>query len=198
MDVLAFLNTHFLPERKGIHISSLQFNIKDGDGTFPIDQCKAIHSWEMPDYEEACCSGFKTKEELKSLLVEDSDEDSEDACMESDGALIIMDERLSTLLARKLYYAGGSARFMFDHTMEDLVNNVLSTLLGRMPPKLWEDFAMFSMYDSSDETVSSLMQVIGGKKTSNGRCTESAACPVSKYMLLKAYKHCEGGVFGFD
>jgi len=151
--------------RMNIHLTSHQFNVKDGDGILPIDQYMTVHLSEMPDYEEACRSGFKTKKELKSLMVEDSDEDSdedsEDACMKPDGASTIMDERLLTLLARKFYYAGGSARFMFDHTLKHLVKGVFPILLKQISKLWWQDFATLSMYASSDTTVNSLMQVLG-------------------------------------
>eukprot|EP00978_Attheya_sp_CCMP212_P035347 scaffold153277_cov26-Attheya_sp.AAC.2 len=49
-EVLAFLNANFMNGLvKGIHITSLQFNVKGGDGTGGlngIDEFMSIHSWK--------------------------------------------------------------------------------------------------------------------------------------------------------
>lgn len=209
-NVLAFLNATFnTPQHKGIHITSLQFSIKDGDGTFKSDQSMSILSWELPDYVAAYHSELLTKDEWRSILEDDSEmkqtkdsedgknddkemKDSEDGKNDDDQMADSEDETTGTddeeefmaLLERKFYYAGGSARFMLERTLKQLMSDILPVLLGRMTTQLWEDFSELNIQASSESTVNSLMQVLGSKDKAG------VAFPVSKYILHKAYEKC--------
>jgi len=199
ISVLAHLNASF-GDRKGIHITSLQFDIKGGDGTADIDEYMSIYSWEIRDYESAYRLGLKTKPEWLELLKDDrstdvdnagneddtndaENEDGED--MDTNDAENKDDAFFLMLLERKFYYAGGSARFMFDHTMQDLVQVVFPKLLGRMTRELWTAFSTLCIHAGSDSTVNSMMQVLRPTDPAQ-RCV----FPVSKYILYKAYEEC--------
>eukprot|EP00978_Attheya_sp_CCMP212_P042240 scaffold254206_cov43-Attheya_sp.AAC.1 len=117
---------------KGIHITSLKFNVKGGDGTGGlngIDEFMSIHSWEKKDYEDAFDSNFKEKSEWKAIL-RDTEKDGTEtdyrvfddnatpqvADSEMEGVTDAGRDTVGTdrkrwlrLLERKYYYAGGSA-----------------------------------------------------------------------------------------
>ena len=90
------------------------------------------------------------------------------------------------LLKRKYFYAGGSARYMFDYTFDELItseNNspsVFEQLAGRMSSNDWESFAQLNISDASPSSVSSVMQLIDGRYV-----------PVSEYILRMAHTKCK-------
>jgi len=196
-NVLAFLNANFsTPPHKGLHITSLQFSIKDGDGTWKSDQYMYVRSWEFPDYVTAYRSELLTKDEWRSILEDDSEmkqtkesehgKNDDDQMTNSEDVTTGADdeEEYMALLERKFYYAGGSARFMFECTLKRLMSDTLPALLGKMTTSLWEDFSELQIQASSESTVNSLMQVLGSKNKAG------ITFPVSKYILHKAYEKC--------
>jgi hypothetical protein len=86
-------------------------------------------------------------------------------------------------LERKFYYAGGSARFMFDYTSTQLVRTVLPDLFDEMSESsLWTEYSYLKIHSGS-ETINSLIQSRGDNVYD--------ATPVSKYVLFQAYNHCK-------
>lgn len=142
-------------ERKVINITSLEFDIKGGDGTSGIDgvdQFMRIDSWTLSDYLMGYERGLLSDEKWVSLLeteddkdfIED-DDDKQTSCDEEGlaetGAQMELDDedrpagrekQIMALIERKFVYAGGSARFFFDHTLIDLVGSVLPNLEQRV------------------------------------------------------------------
>jgi hypothetical protein len=205
-DVLAFLNSHFnTSDHKGIHITSLQFSIKAGDGTFRHDQYMSVVSWEFPNYVAAYRAKLFTEGEWRSVLEDDSerkqtkdtddlkndDEEMKDGEDGKNGDEQMTDsedegeKEYMALLERKFYYAGGSVRFMLDYTLKELISEIFPDLLGQMNTQLWDEFSDLTINVGSESTVNSLMQVLNDKEGTNG-----IAFPVSKYILHKAYEKC--------
>jgi len=185
-DVLGYLNATFGNNVKGIRVTSLQFNIKGGDGTgglSGIDQYMTIHSWDKSDFVDAYCSRFKTKDELLTLLATDTDDQCFDMKIND-----FTDKEKD--LDRKFYYAGGSARFMFDYSLTELIEEVLPKLLISMTSNLWDEFASLQIHVGSESAVNSLMQILGDKIEGEYGTKASRAFPVSKYVLHLAYEKC--------
>jgi hypothetical protein len=189
--ILGFLNANFTNATKGIHVTSLQFHIHLGDGAAGIDgtdQFMYILSWELSDYIDAYKSGFKTSAELIALLKEDDAAAPADIDIIDTGASDdTEDKMILLLLERKFYYAGGSARFMFDLRFTKLVSTVLPDLFGRMRASLWEEYAELTITAQSETAINSLLQSLPHQLV-DGR---PQATPVSKYVLRQAYNHCK-------
>ena len=112
---------------KIIKITSLEFDIKGGESTggiHGIDFFFVVSSWKLGDYEGAVKAKLSGLDELQKILCLDSDiePDDEDEEMkdsqkevEEEGTMEVTLEWLISLLKRKYFYAGGSARFMFDY-----------------------------------------------------------------------------------
>jgi hypothetical protein len=145
-NILSAVNTHF-KERKVIHIISLEFHIKGGDGTgssFGIDQYLLVDSWTLPDYEMSYELGLLRDAKWAELLEtrEDMDDDDKQTSYDEQGlaetgAQMELDDgdkaagsksRILALIERKFFYAGGSARFFFDYTLIHLLDDVLNNL----------------------------------------------------------------------
>lgn len=224
-------------ERKLVSITSLEFDIKGGDGTYQFDERLSVDSWEYEDYEASYRYDLFSKEKWLGLLTcgddfeeeggevaaaggdermedvqsggddnssngqvqvvkpqnENDQEYAETTCgdemevVEEDGMHGSDEETeralILTLLERKFFYAGGSARYMLEYTMEDLrgKGGVLLELENRVPQQEWESYASLTINSRTATSVSSLLQKIGGR-----------VFPVSKYFLLIAYEKCKG------
>ena len=181
------LNTHF-EGRKGIHITSLQFDVKDGDGTYRGDEYMMVQSWEMEDYREACTAhGFMDRSRLWKLFRDKNEPDEPEISDFMDDDKAAFEAFLFKLVERKFHYAGGSARFMFDFSMSDLIDTKLMTLLSRMNSQMWKAFATLKIGASAEDCVNSLMQQLRNKSANDRGIYEIQAFPVSKYVLEKAY-----------
>jgi len=160
-----------------IKIMSLESDIQGGESTGGIDGIDAyftLNSWTLRDYEAAVNAGVHQIDELRRILCLDSDfkPDDEDSEMkyseneeEGDTKEVTL-EWLISLLKRKSYYAGGSARFMLDYSMEGLPTStknklsVFDTLRNRMTDEAWSAVAQLKISSSSNSSVSSGMQLI--------------------------------------
>mmetsp|Transcript_24577 Transcript_24577/g.68053 ORF Transcript_24577/g.68053 Transcript_24577/m.68053 type:complete len:588 (-) Transcript_24577:140-1903(-) len=78
----------------------------------------------------------------------------------------------------KYYYAGGSARFMFDFQLSELKGE-LDKRCNKVQDDQWKYFAHEAVASGTPAAVNTLMQQFDGK-----------ASPVSKYILFKAYEKC--------
>lgn len=233
--LLSNINTIF-EQRKVVSITSLEFDIKGGDGTqgiHGVDVDMSVSSWEYEDYKASYFSGllsekdwlhlltcnddFAEEEEalggddMKDVRVRGDDNDNNDQAQGVDednepqnenhqksagGDEMVVDDKpqnandqdkdayIVTLLERKFFYAGGSARLMFDFTMEDLLKKnegELDKLEQRVTQEEWASFATLTISSRTIGSVSSLLQRIGGR-----------VFPVSKYFLLIGYEKCKG------
>ena len=110
-------------------------------------------------------SNFVPNDQIKETKdsqhdVEENDEDSEqddhgeevkiseNRVLDDGRTAEVTFEWLVSLLKRKFYYAGGSARYMFDYSMDELIgskskpeNSVLRKLADRMTSDEWSSFA---------------------------------------------------------
>lgn len=196
-NILGHLNTCFTLEhgkngRKGIHITSLQFVIKDGDGGREQAKGMTIQSWRLPEYRGALVAKIKSTEEWSKLL--DDENDRASAAMEEEDDMDVGDddsnadldsEALLEMLERKFYYGGGSVRFMFEYTMSELLKKLKNELLPQMNSKMWEDYAKLTISSKTASAVNTLMQVLPTEKDSGNNYF-----PVSKYILHKAHEMC--------
>lgn len=207
--ILGYINTHF--DKMNIHITSLEFDIKSGDGSAGSDgpnQYLRMESWTYEDYKAAYNDkGFQSKQQWLSLLgtVAEIQEnatsgnefdanqfagagdpaddfmdtgDSNSSMDTGDSSDETADAWLESLMERKFYYAGGSARLMFDFNLNDLVEEELDRLEGKAGHYVWRELAKLQINIKSGG-VSSLLQRLDGK-----------VFPVSKYFLYKAYRAC--------
>lgn len=178
-NVLSLLNTRFrgTNHKKGIHVTSLQFNIAGGDGSDETDQYMTIYSWNLQDYKDAVDAMKLTTEEMKELFNGHADLVAGDHGDE--------DPSTHDLIERKYYYAGGSARLMFDRTIVKLTSETLPKALNRMESGFWTQYAQLKITEGTESAVNTLMQVIPSPTDPTGQ-----AFPVSKYVLNQAYKEC--------
>jgi hypothetical protein len=200
-NIMSYINLHFI-DRKVIHITSLEFDIKGGEasgGTFGIDQHLHVDSWVRSEYESCYDAGLLSHEEWIHLLeTEEDDEeigsDEEDGSNSNDeekedlakiGAEMETDEKEATerkalvvaLIERKFFYAGGSARLFFDHSLIDLLETELKSLENRVSNEMWTEFAELSIGYKTPSSVSTLLQKIGQE-----------VFPVSKYFMFLGYQ----------
>ena len=85
----------------------------------------------------------------------------------------------ANVMEKKFFYAGGSARFMFEYRLSEL-KGVLDERCRLVPDDEWEYFAQGSVAQGTPSSVNTLMQQFG-----------LIASPVSKYVLFKAYEKCK-------
>ena len=82
----------------------------------------------------------------------------------------------------KYYYAGGSARFMFEFTTFG-VKEILDDLFAKIKGNEWEEFASPSISYKAPHSVNTLMQQFKGRTAA-----------VSRYVLYEAYEKMEGRI----
>ena len=183
---------------KVIKITSLEFDIKGGDSTGGIDGIDSffvVSSWKLEDYEDAVKAKLLEPDELQKILCLESDFEPDEEMRDSqrqgeeEGSKEVTLEWLISLLKRKYFYAGGSARFMFDCSIDELIgstktqprNSVFGKLCSRMTREHWITFAQLKISSSTSTSVSSGMQLIDQKYV-----------PVSEYFLHLAHTECKG------
>ena len=170
------IEVHKTIESKYIAVTSLEFDIKLGDAVFGnrgFGLTHSVSSWEKEDYVKAMNAGL-----LKFSMNLDKRTFSFESELEKDNENDNMD--LEALLERKYFYAGGSARYMFEFSIEDLISTVFKKLFDRMSAQDWEAFATLSITPGTPFSVSSGMQLIKEKYI-----------PVSEYILRIAHKKCK-------
>jgi hypothetical protein len=186
-NVLYHLNSNS-PKRKGIHVTSLQFRIKPGEGTFQRDQKMHFHSWELQDYLEAFAfhtTPFMTPLQIKQVLLHEGDDDvleetNDDLMQDVTYHDQNLQAHLPQLIERKYFYAGGIARFMFDFTLDNLCQEELPTLFEQMSDAEWNEFATLNISVGTPYAVNSLMQRLP-------HMSRTRVYPVSKFVLEKVY-----------
>jgi hypothetical protein len=162
---------------KSIQVTSLQYKTSAGDRGAG-DVYMMIDSWREDDYEKAV---LEDDGPGRAILLQDwqhltSSKEVNDLTPNDK-------DKLLEAVRLKYEFAGGCARYMFDKTVEELME-YLDTTCGSVPT--WSAFARTSIPSSTSDAVNSLMQ-----QFSIGGSTRTAMCtPVSKYVLDKAYAEC--------
>jgi hypothetical protein len=188
--ILSYINVTFTFECHKVYITSLEFYIKGGDGSAGSDGpdlFQSVHSWSLSDYQNGLNAGILSQTKLLRILATEEEAEEIRTSTDSEEDFIKMTEgkqkKFSLLLERKFFYAGGSARLMFDYTLNNLLEEgtgVLAKLADQVDQSMWESFASLQIGASKETSVSSLLQRIDGK-----------TFPVSKYFLYLGYKHCK-------
>jgi hypothetical protein len=106
-----------------------------------------------------------------------SDETMDDGKVSGDGDTAD-DVAWSKVIEAKYYYAGGSARFMFDCRLSEL-KSVQDNICCEVWCDDWKYFAQGRVFPSTPTAVNYLMQQFEGN-----------AFPVSKCILFRAYEKC--------
>ena len=175
-----------------IHVTSLAFSLSTGGQLLSVDGPVlrlSLDSWSEETYLEAVrCTAFINAmesnpgpfiQDLEQALVKDSetdnnsdDKDSGADCSDDKG------ETLEEVVTEKYFFAGGSARFMFQFSLHEL-REELDIRMGAVDNNEWQYFAQNAVASSTPSAVNTLMQEF------NLRCS-----PVSKYVLIHAYNYC--------
>jgi hypothetical protein len=197
MKVVGLMNTAHANRqvKKNVFITSLEFNINLGE-QLPGDGPKSgvafmdFTSWLKEDYKKAV-SLFTDDAAVRNTLLVDwielsgvdkgvdewstVEEDEEGDMTENE-----IKRRLLEAVELKYHYAGGSARFMFDLSLTQLMQWFEKTV---KQVRNWEAFAKGDLADREHKSVNSLMQKFSD---TNGMGTVTVA--VSEYILLYAYQ----------
>lgn len=187
---------------KVVFVTSLAFRLRGGD-VLPdfnrIHDEDSFDSWEgAPVYVDAMCKMLES-DLLDPLLAQDirnhatsSNESKEDYEWDEFKERDVSAEEMSISLTRevvesyvefKYYYAGGSARFMFDFDIERLKRK-LGDLIDAVKGDQWKAFTSCSIPSATDDAVNSLMQ----RFRDGGGAGKATA--VSKFIVMIAYDKC--------
>jgi hypothetical protein len=118
-------------------------------------------------------SNFKKESELKAILIDTKKDGREIGAVvvDDDATLQVANSEMEDvtyadrdtvgtdeewwliLLERKYYFAGGSARFMFDYPLNQLLTETLPGLLGQMTAQLWKEFCDLRINVGSDSST---------------------------------------------
>lgn len=188
---------------KIVRATSLSFRIRGQDGIRgkDFDQLHFI-SWKYEEY-EAAFKVFLSKGELgddlaadiievnkglrnfssDGILIGDDKIDGANTLSEEDddtmvSANAISEEDVLFYLEQKFFYAGGSARFMYEYTKEELITE-LTVLFALV--KDWTVFTSIDIPGGEAIAVNSLMQQFTDERGRNPKCLA-----VSQYVLLHA------------
>ena len=195
--MLSSLNTAVTNKviRKVVHVTSLAFSLSTGgqrlDDRGPISRV-SFDSWSEQEYESAVSSAEfmsqmsgvaenQLKNDMAFLAQADAEDDDDNGggkeSDEATDATIPVNDALEVMKA-KYFFAGGSARFMFQFSLAELqeeldgrIKNVLETD--------WQFFAQNAVASGTPNAVNTLMQQF-----------DKACSPVSKYVLFHAYDRC--------
>jgi hypothetical protein len=195
-NVVALLNsfTGEATERKiakVVHVTSLSFRMRGGDANLGFNSYigrESFDSWVLEDHVDAFKS-LAAKKLLGPMLLADikrhmdsiaeDEDDTEDSVMDREPS----DADLEEYANYKYFFAGGSARFMFTHS--------IATLKEELDTKIrlvndWKVFTSNNLPDAAPFAVNTLMQRFSTNQ-------EQPYCiAVSRYVLTYAYAKCAG------
>mmetsp|Transcript_29506 Transcript_29506/g.43523 ORF Transcript_29506/g.43523 Transcript_29506/m.43523 type:complete len:359 (-) Transcript_29506:148-1224(-) len=146
-------------------------DMKDGDKT--ACTVHAENSDEDADNEK---DGKKSLEEMQ--VVDEEEADDESVCATQTANLANVD--IEEIVRAKYFFAGGSARLMFQYYYKDL-RVELDRRMGFVSASDWQFFAENSVAPGTPSSVNALMQKFG-----------SHCSPLSKNVLFHAYEKCRG------
>lgn len=174
---------------KVIFVTSLAFRIKDGD-VLPHDQriheVDSFDSWEGPSVYVDAILKMEKKDMLDPLLEKEirdhasscSDKSPDHDVSREETYIPLTKEMVEDYVDLKYYFAGGSARFMFDYVVKNL-KYLLVGLISAIKPEYWEAFL-----SSTDDAVNSLMQRF------RGNCSIAKVTGVSQFVVMIGYDKC--------
>jgi Ni2+-binding GTPase involved in maturation of urease and hydrogenase len=169
---------------KKINVTSLAFTVNGGDQSLGWDttlQFTAFDSWTECDYKEA----VKYDDLASMLMILETPSEGEfsrrGSTLLPDSSVVcrrevVLDE-VSTAMSRKYFYAGGSARYMFEYTLIGLKETLESLLTSIESDDTWESFVNEVVSPNTPTAVNTLMQQF-----------KMACAPLSKYVLFRAYE----------
>jgi hypothetical protein len=186
LDSWSGVNLEWAVISKLVIVTSLQFRVlacdeRIGDGH--IADRISFDSWREVEHKEAAESALVASKRAKRVLHKDWHfffTGLKKSNRELDGERPLDRDQILEVVSRKYYFAGGSARHMFDTNMVDVLKNLKRDFLAVKDPI---SFTRTSMVGMTDEALNSLMQQF----SVNG---ESVCTPVSKYVMVCAYDHC--------
>ena len=176
--------------KKVIHVTSLAFRLTGGGqltaGPMSDLVKLAVDSWREQDYQNAVSSqDFMSQmrnsptnplfKDAKFLLAQEEEENESALGADTDPN----NETLLKVVTAKYFYAGGSARFMFQHNLETLRSD-LDDYMKIINTSDWGSFTEEGVASGTPSAVNTLMQQF------NKTCT-----PVSDYVLWRAYEKCQ-------
>eukprot|EP00980_Cylindrotheca_fusiformis_P009406 scaffold2056_cov65-Cylindrotheca_fusiformis.AAC.3 len=186
-----------------VYTTSLQFQFKMGDMT--VGRYRAYEKINFDSFtEDDYLSAIANREFLERLLqcrphfmadilhlkengkmkLQDQDDNNEDPYSDlTEDEFLENEENIaaaSEYIKEKFFYAGGSARFMFELTTSELMET-LGNLFMQLDKKDWDAFANSALAPSATSSVNTLMQQLKG-----------CATAVSRYVLFEAYDRVAG------
>jgi hypothetical protein len=196
-NVLSLLNSRTGPGpsrkiKKVIYVTSFSFRLRGGDvrlGIGSVIERHSFDSWSLEDHVNSFIA-FHEKGLLGSELVDDVKTRATAVAKMEDESDDDMDTGLSTAeleeyATYKYFYAGGSARFMFEYTLHDLKKE-LDILIPSVESDDWRMFSSSDVAAATPAAVNTLMQ----RFSTAGGMHHCVA--VSKYVLIHAYEKCKG------
>ena len=180
--------------KKVVHVTSLYFSLSTGGQTLgssgPIVQL-SLNSWRLEDYKDAiACPDFtnrttgegtnlwndRTTLEKENTALEKEKRDPDDAPGSDGGSgdtgdYVVAEETAPNapswidVIEKKYFFAGGSARFMFDYLLSEL-RDFLDGRFDMVPPSDWFHFAQEAVAPSTPHAVNTLMQQFKGDRKS--------------------------------
>jgi hypothetical protein len=206
--MLSTLNTAVANKliKKVAHVTSLAFKLSTGGQLLNNRLSRIVEasldSWHEEDYQKAVsCKAFMNEmakstdnpfpADMRFLLTSAGPDDAEDPAEEkesmssSDTPMDHNDTKGNTTLSAlevveaKYFYAGGSARFMFQTLLENLKLDLDKRMSGVMQGD-WQSFTQKSVSPRTASVVNILMQQF-----------ERVCTPLSKYVLFCAYEKCK-------
>jgi hypothetical protein len=137
---------------KLVLVSSFQFNVANGDemtiSTSYVTKL-SFDSWILPDYEMAAKSAVVKSKLVRAHLLSDWKGSPKTGLTMDD------EQRILEVVTWKFHFAGGSARYMFEMNMEQLLQE-LADRCTRV--REWSAFAETRMNYNTLESVNALMQ----------------------------------------
>eukprot|EP00980_Cylindrotheca_fusiformis_P025762 scaffold14568_cov67-Cylindrotheca_fusiformis.AAC.1 len=186
-----------------VYTTSLQFQFKMGD--MPVGRDRVYEQINFDSFtEDDYLSAIANREFLERLLgyrrpfmadilhlkengkikLQDQDDNNEDPYSDLTVDAFLRNDKnfaaASEYIKEKFFYAGGSARFMFELTTPELIET-LGDLFMQLGRNDWDAFANSALAPSAPHAVNTLMQQFKGYSTA-----------VSRYVLFEAYDRVEG------
>ena len=205
-ELLALLNsrTGHSPRkiRKVIYVTSLSFRLRGGDVNLGIDSRisrESFDSWVLDDHVRSfkcfaqnnllhpnLVGDVKARAAVAAESKEEEEDDDDDtrSAMDTEPS----DTDLEEYATYKYFYAGGSARFMFRHTIDSLKKELDIELIPTVKTDDWKMFTSSDVPDKATSAVNTLMQRFS---TQQGK---RHCVAVSKYILIHAYEKCESAL----
>ncbi len=174
---------------KAVFVTSFHFHLRHSDepkGIY-IDQAWAMSfdSWNEADYDRAAESGMLRNDSIRNRLLHDwtllTNNDAVHNSNESDD-----DEKVKQAVKLKYFYAGGSARFVFEFDLLQLKKQLNEWIEEVNRCYEWSTLAWNRVAGKEQVCVNSLMQ----RFPDENYTSSIVYVPVSEFVLRHAYTYC--------